>query len=244
LSVKRVVLFIVRNVVLAVAVLAVAGLSALVTMRSVLTSQQVEVPSMLGKRVPEAGDLASARGLLLRIEGRRNDPRIPHDHIVAQEPEPGAALKSHRSVRVWLSLGPRRITLPAIEGQSLRTGRLAIDQAEVTITRVAEVDDPAPEGTVLVQRPPAGEVDVIQDGVSVLVSRGAGRGDYLMPDLIGQRASDVLGALQGAGLKVTDVRYRPYPGAGGGIVLRQTPAAGHRVSPHSSVALEVSKGDS
>lgn len=241
---KRALILLFKHGMLAVALLATAGLSALVTMRSVLTSQQVEVPSLLDKRMPEAGDLASRRGLLLRIEGKRNDPRIPLDHIVAQEPAPGAALKSHRSVRVWLSLGPRRLNLPALEGQSLRTGRLALDQSQVAIARVAEVDDPAAEGTVLVQRPPAGEVEAIEAGISLLVSRGSGRGDYLMPDLIGKRASDVLGTLQVVGLKVTDVRYRAYPGAPGGIVLRQSPAAGHRVSPHSAVALEVSKGDS
>jgi beta-lactam-binding protein with PASTA domain len=87
-------------------------------------------------------------------------------------------------------------------------------------------------------------VDVLEDGVSLLVSRGAGRGDYLMPDLIGRRAGDVLGVLSAVGLKVTDVRYRDYPGAPGGVVLRQMPSAGHRVSPHSAVALEVSKGES
>ncbi len=241
---KRALIFLFKHGMLAAALLATAGLSSLVTMRSVLTSQQVEVPSLLDKRMPEAGDLASRRGLLLRIEGKRNDPKIPLDHIVAQEPAPGAALKSQRSVRVWLSLGPRRLKVPALEGQSLRTGRLALDQSQVAIARVAEVDDPAAEGTVLVQRPPAGEVDAIEAGISLLVSRGSGRGDYLMPDLIGKRASDVLGTLQVAGLKVTDVRYRAYPGAQGGIVLRQSPAAGHRVSPHSAVALEVSKGDS
>ncbi len=241
---KRALMFLFTNGMLATALMATAGLAALVTMRSVLTSQRVEVPSLLEKRLPEAGALASGRGLLLRIEGKRNDPKIPLDHIVAQEPPPGAALKSRRSVRVWLSLGPRRLNLPLLEGQSLRSGRLALDQAQIAIARVAEVDDPAAEGTVLAQRPPAGEVDAIAEGISLLVSRGSGRGDYVMPDLIGQRASDVLGTLQLAGLKVTDVRYRAYPGAPGGIVLRQSPAAGHRVSPHSAVALEVSKGDS
>ena len=241
---KGVFFFLIRNGLLAVALLATAGLAAIATMRAVLVSQQVEVPSLIEKRVPEAGALASKKGLLLRVEGKRNDPRVPPDHIVAQEPAPGAALKSHRSVRVWLSLGPRRLNLPAVEGQSLRTARLAFDQAGVAIARIAEVADPADEGTVLVQRPPAGEVDQVAEGVSLLVSRGSAGSDYVMPDLIGRRADDILGSRQLAGLKVTDVRYRSYPGTAGGVVLRQSPLAGHRVSPHSSVSLEVSKAGS
>jgi serine/threonine-protein kinase len=210
-------------------------------MRSVLETQQVEVPSLLGRRTAEAGALASKRGLLIRVEGRRNDPRIPPDHIVSQDPAPGMGLKSHRSVRVWLSLGPRKLSLPAVEGQSLRTARLAFDQARVDVARVAEVDDPANEGIVLVQHPPAGEVEAIEGGAALLVSRGSLRRDYVMPDLIGRRADAVIEPLTAAGLKVSDVRYRSYPGAAGGVVLRQSPAAGHRVSPRSTVSLEVSQ---
>lgn len=241
LGLRRAISFLFKTGLLGLVLLLAAGASALLTMRAVLETQQVEVPSLLGRAVPEAGLLASRRGLLVRVEGKRNDPKIPPEHIVAQEPAGGAALKSHRSVRVWLSLGPRKLTLPAVEGQSLRTARLAFDQSRVEVTRVAEVNDPADEGTVLVQHPPAGEVEVIEGGISLLVSRGSSRRDYLMPDLIGRRAEQVIAPLTAAGLKVADVRYRTYPGAGEGIVLRQSPAAGHRVSPHSTVSLEVSQ---
>lgn len=227
--------------VLGVLLLLVAGSSAVLTMRAVLETQQVEVPSLLGHRVPEAGSLASRRGLLIRVEGKRNDPHVPPDHVVSQEPAPGTALKSYRSVRVWLSLGPRKLDLPAVEGQSLRTARLAFDQTRVDIMRVAEVDDVTEEGTVLVQHPPAGELEAIEGGVSLLVSRGSSRRDYVMPDLIGRRAHEVITPLTAAGLKVADLRYRSYPGTAEGVILRQSPAAGHRVSPRSTVSLEVSE---
>ena len=62
-----------------------------------------------------------------------------------------------------------------------------------------------------------------------------------MPDLIGRKAGPVLDALRLAGLKVGDVRYRAYPGVAAGVVLRQDPAAGHRVNPRTALALEISK---
>jgi beta-lactam-binding protein with PASTA domain len=37
------------------------------------------------------------------------------------------------------------------------------------------------------------------------------------------------------------VRYRIYPGVPAGVVLHQEPAAGHRVSPRTALALEISK---
>jgi serine/threonine-protein kinase len=244
LTIRRFATLLLKNGLLAVALLLTAGASALVTMRAVLTSQEVVVPSLLEKRIPEAGALSSRAGLLVRVEGKRNDPRVPPDRIVAQEPQPGARLKAHRSIRVWLSLGPRRQRVPAVEGQSVRTARIALEQVQVAVARVAGVEDPAEEGTILVQRPAAGDVESIGDGVSLLVSRGPGGRDYIMPDLIGRKAEDVLDGLRLAGLKVADIRYRIYPGLAPGIVLHQTPAAGHRVSPRSTVSLDVSKAAS
>lgn len=244
MTIKRFAILLLKNGVLLGGLLLTAGASALVTMRAVLTTQEVVVPSLVDKRVPEAGALSSRAGLLVRVEGKRNDPRIAPDRIVAQEPAAGSPLKAHRSIRVWLSLGPRRQRVPPVEGQSLRTARIALEQAQVPVARVAEIDAAAEEGTILVQRPAAGDVDALTDGVSLLVSRGRGGRDYVMPDLIGRRADTVIDGLQRAGLKVADVRYRTYPGIAAGIVLRQAPAAGHRVSPRSTVSLDISRAAS
>jgi serine/threonine-protein kinase len=244
LTIKRFAILLLKNGVLLATLLLTAGASALLTMRAVLTAQEVVVPSLVDKRVPEAGALSSRAGLLVRVEGRRNDPKIAPDRIVAQEPPAGSPLKAHRSIRVWVSLGPRRQRVPAVEGQSLRTARLVLDQAQVPVARVAQIDASAEEGTILVQRPAAGDVDALTDGISLLVSRGRGGRDYVMPDLIGRQADAVIDGLQRAGLKVADVRYRTYPGTTPGIVLRQSPAAGHRVSPRSTVSLDISKASS
>ena len=233
-----------RNALLGAALLATLGASALVTMRVVLSSRDVAVPSLAGRRLADAGAQAAQRGLALRVEGRRHDPAVPAEHVVAQEPPPGATLKAHRAVRVWVSLGPRRVTVPAVEGTTARTARIALEQARVPVARGVEIEESAAEGTVLAQRPPAGEVDLSEGGASLLVSRGRGGASYVMPDLIGREASAVLASLRAAGLKVTDVRYRSYPGVAPGIVLRQEPAAGHRVSARASVALDVSRAAS
>jgi serine/threonine-protein kinase len=241
LSLKRIVLFLFRSTVLGLAVLLVAGLSAVGTMRVILSSEEVVVPSLIAKAVPEAGSVAARHGLSLRVEGKRNEAKIPADHVAAQEPPAGANLKSHRSIRVWLSLGPRRVRVPPVEGGSLRTARLALEQGQVPLGRVVEVDDPADEGTVLQQHPAAGDADGAVAGVALLVSRGQQGADYLMPDLIGRPADAVLDRLRTAGLKVAEVRYRTYPGVAPGIVLRQIPAAGHRVNARAQVSLDISK---
>ncbi|HEY7413535.1 MAG TPA: PASTA domain-containing protein [Vicinamibacteria bacterium] len=242
MSVRRFAILLVKYGLLAVALLVTTGLSALFTMRVVLTAQDVEVPSFLGRRLPEAGALAAGHGLLVKVEGRRNDPRVPPDRVMAQEPAAGSTLKRQRSVRVWVSLGPQRLNVPAVEGESVRTGRLSLEQAQVPVGRVVEVHDAAEEGTILQQHPPPGETSALEPhGASLLVSTGSTSGDFVMPDMINRPADAVLDILARAGLKVTDVRHRSYPGVAPGVVLRQSPPAGYRVNRHTSVSLEVSR---
>ena len=242
MSTSKILRFIGRNALLGAALLATLAVSALVTMRVVLSSRDVAVPALVGRALADAGAIAAQRGLALRIEGRRHDASVPADRVVAQEPPPGGDLKAHRAVRVWVSLGPRRVSVPPVEGESARTARIALEQAGVPVARVVEIEDAAPEGTVLVQRPPPGEADLSAGGASLLVSRGPGGASYVMPDLIGRDAALVMRALQAAGLKVADVRYRTYPGVEPGIVLRQVPPAGYPVSARTALTLDVSKG--
>lgn len=242
LSIKRFAIALVKYGLLAMALVVTAGLSALTTMRVVLRTQEVVVPSLVGKPLPEAGTLAAGRRLVLRVEGRRNDPKVGRDLIVEQEPPAGAALKRQRSIRVWLSLGPRRLMIPAVEGESVRSGRLLLEQARVPVGRVIEVNDATEEGTILQQHPPTGETDALAaEGASLLVSRGPGNREFVMPDLIGRPVAPVLETLRNAGLKVTEVRYRTYPGVASGLVLRQVPPSGYRVNPQTAVSLDVSQ---
>ncbi len=244
LTVRTVFRFLAGNALLGAALLATLGASAVFTMRVVLSARDVAVPGLVGQALQDATSLAAQRGLAVQVEGRRHDADVPADHVIAQQPPPGRTLKAHRHVRIWISLGPRRIAVPRVEGQSVRTARIALEQAGLPVAHVVEVNDPAPEDRVLVQRPPSGETDVPGDGASLLVSRGRGRADYVMPDLIGRPADRVMAALLAAGFKVADVRYRSYPGVAPGIILRQLPAAGHRVNPRTLLSLDVSRATS
>lgn len=230
-----------RHFGLAAALVAVALLSAAVTARMVLVSRNVSAPNVVGSRPVEAYAAASRLGLSLTIESRRHDPAVPDGRVCAQEPAAGAPIKTSRAVRVTVSLGPAKVTVPAVSGRSLREARLLFEHAGLGTFRVVTTEDSTPAETVVMQDPPAG--DVPTSGaltVTLLVSRGPASADYIMPDLISRPATATLHALQQAGLRIADVTYRSYPGAPAGIILKQTPAAGFRVTPRTIVAVEVS----
>jgi serine/threonine-protein kinase len=210
-------------------------------MRVVMLSQEVGVPDLRGRTVPEATGLTGRHELQLRVEGKRHDPSIPRDAVMDQIPPAGGTLKLGRSVRVWLSLGPQRVVVPSVVGDGLRTARLTLEQARLPLRRILQIPDASPAGTILMQDPAAGETDAAL-GSAVLVSLGPRSAAYVMPDLIGRSASAVVDGLQVAGLRVEELRTRSYPGAAEGTILRQIPAAGSRVSSSVGIVLDVAGG--
>lgn len=243
MSITRIASRTIRYSFLTVALATTTALSAATTMRVALLAQEERVPSLIGMELKGATTAAERRGFQVRVEGKRHHPTIPVQRIARQQPETGATLKRERSVKIWLSLGPKRHEIPLVEGESLRAARLKLDQTALPISRVIEVDHQAAEGGVVLQRPAAGEVDRLGDGVALLVSRGPGY-SYVMPDLIGRSWDGVAGELARAGLNLTSVRRQQYPGVAEGIVVRQQPAAGYRVGRNSAITIEISAAGS
>ena len=89
---------------------------AAVGMRVALRTREVQVPALGGKTVNEATALLTEAGLQLKVEeGRRLDPKVPAGQIVAQEPVAGVSTRRERSVKVWVSGGPRSMVVPALQ---------------------------------------------------------------------------------------------------------------------------------
>jgi beta-lactam-binding protein with PASTA domain len=240
---RRLALALLRRVALAAALSGVLAGSALLTMWLALSMHEVEVPSVVGKGPDEASVALAGKGLTLRVVGRRYDVLVSAGRIAAQEPLAHSKLKANRTVRAWMSLGPRRTEVPNVVGSSLRSARLALNLAGIPLARVVEVPFRIPSGDVILQRPEAGATGFADPGVSLLVSRGPSLSDFVMPDLIGRPVDDVLDSLRLAGLKVADIRYRPYPGRAPGTVIGQSPRPGYRVGPVSSITLDIIRGE-
>jgi beta-lactam-binding protein with PASTA domain len=127
-------------------------------------------------------------------------------------------------------------------GTSIRSARLALDLANLPLRRTVEVHTAAPEGEIIMQWPAPGTADSLEEaGVSLLVSQGPAGSEYVMPDLIGRPVEEVIDALRRAELKVTEIRYRSYPGRAAGTVIGQYPRPGFRVGPRSPISLDVNR---
>ncbi|HVG55692.1 MAG TPA: PASTA domain-containing protein [Vicinamibacterales bacterium] len=209
-------------------------------MRMTLRAREVEVPSLAGKTVAEATRIAAALGLGLRVDdNRRSDEKIPTGQIMQQDPPPGVRTRQERTVRVWVSAGVRSTVVPALVGQTDRTARIKLEQDGIEVVSVTEVRTPDYPADAVVAQDPAPQVRA--PGVSLLVNRGEEAATFVMPDVIGTEGDRAASALRTRGFRVSITGSQPYPGVPAGIVIRQTPAGGFRVSGGDSVSLEVSR---
>ncbi|HSF15579.1 MAG TPA: PASTA domain-containing protein [Vicinamibacteria bacterium] len=224
--------------------LATAVISAAITFTLAVRSNEVSVPDLGGTNADTARDMLARQELRLVLEGNRFHESVPKDFIAFQSPETGTTLKKGRAVRVWVSLGPERHTVPRIEGESLQSAQLILEQGGFTLGRVVEIhsDVYAPD-TVVAQSPQAYEEVANTSEVSLLISRGYVDEAFVMPDLIGRDYVDLLDELGRGSLKVSQVKLVDYPGVRKNVVVRQTPLPGTKVFKRDRIILYLSNGN-
>src|SRR6476620_165010 len=209
-------------------------------MRLALKTRDVVVPTLAGKTVNDATAVLSQSGLNLKVEeGRRMDPKVPAGQILAQDPQPGTSTRRERSVKVWVSSGPRATIVPPLLGESERGAHLRLQQEGIELAGISEIrSSDYPADAVVAQTPPA-KSDA--NRVALLVNRGERGATYVMPDLIGVNGDRAADLLRVRAFRVAVVGDHPYPGVPAGIVLRQNPQAGFQIAPGEPISLEVSR---
>jgi eukaryotic-like serine/threonine-protein kinase len=209
-------------------------------MRIALRTREVVVPTLSGKTVNEASTVLAETGLNLKVEeGRRFDAKVPAGQILTQEPQPGLRTRRERSVKVWVSAGPRSNVVPDLTSESERTAQLRVQQEGLELAGTAEIRSvDYPTDAVVAQTPPP---NTKGGRVSLLINRPQRGVTYVMPDLIGVTGDRAADLLRARGFRVAVVGDNPYPGVPAGIVLRQNPQAGFQIAPGEPISIEVSR---
>lgn len=214
-----------------------AFLSAITAMRIAIHGREVTMPNLVGKSVSEAYSLLRARGLVLRVADRAYSD-IPINVVIRQTPPPGMLMKVSQQAHVVLSLGQRELSIPPLEGKSLRVSRIELLRAGLQVGEVSSLALPdAPADTVVIQNPRPG-AGAATPRVDVLVAQTPREAAYVMPHLMGLNEVEAEHRLDQAGLRHKE-NYVSAPQWPRGAVIDQTPLAGQRVLASSTIQLIV-----
>jgi eukaryotic-like serine/threonine-protein kinase len=242
-----------RLVLLALVLLVVALVSALTAMRLAIHGHEVAVPDLLGKTPAAARAIAEQSGLEVNVERQYYSPTVPEGQILSQLPPAGSQVRRGWQVRVAESLGPQRVEIPDVLGQSERVANINIRRRGLDVGAIAQMRFPdAPEDQVVAQAPPPNASGVSAPKISLLVTAPAQPQALVMPSFIGQPLGSVTQALQDAGLRVGSVTPASLPEGSpptttppvstpspASIIVSQNPAAGEKVMVGAGVNFSV-----
>lgn len=197
---------IVRLALLSLVLVTIALISALTAMRFAIHGTEVTVPKLIGLAPAEAERAAAGLGLNVIIERQYFSPQIPEGRILSQLPDAGTKVRRGWQVRVAQSLGPQRVAIPDVLGQSGRAADLNIERRGLDIGSVAYIQiSGTPADQVLAQSPPANASGISVPKISLLVSAAAVPDAYIMPSFAGQPLGSVNQKLLDAGFRVGNV---------------------------------------
>lgn len=257
-----------RFAMLALVLVMVALAAALTAMRLAIHGQEVAVPGIVGLSPAEGERKVAELGLQMDVERQYYSPQIPAGRIMSQLPVAGVKVRRGWQVRAAESLGPMRIAIPDVTGESQRAAELNIERRGLDVISTAQMNiADAPADEVLAQSPPANATQAAAPKISLLVSEAGDPPAFVMPSFVGQPLGSVSSALRDAGFKLGNVTVATAPAAPAAatspgavavapaapvaaavppaqpspasMVVSQTPAAGQKVVVGATVSFEV-----
>ncbi len=225
----------------------IAGVSAIVTMQFAVHREEVRVPDLQGTSVAAATSRAAALGLDLAVTERFYSTTLPAGGVLLQTPAPGASVRRGWQLAVAESLGPQKVSVPDLRGQSEHDAILLLREKGLELGAVAHLpDNRVSPGTVLAQDPDADARGADRPSVSLLLAEAEAPAvpAFVMPDEVGRSLQSAQAELTGAGLHVEVAPGAPpgaqvvlAPDTQPGTVVAQQPQDGARVDSSTRILL-------
>ncbi len=226
--------------------------SALTAMRFAIHGRQTTIPKVVGLTQTQAERLLADHGLVLEQGGRYFSSDVPPGRVMSQAPAPGVQVRRGWHVRVADSMGPQRVVIPDLIGNSERTAEINISRRGLEMGGMASATIPgAPADQIVAQSPPANAVNISEPKISILMAAPEERPSFVMPDLVGQGEDAAIDAIVNAGLRVAGIATQSATpaaqntaqsvAAGTRMVVKTTPAAGQRVWQGQGIGLDVTQ---
>lgn len=201
---------------------------------------RVVVPSTVGGSFNEAVASFTPLGLTAVVLENRFDEEIAKGKIIESEPPGGGKVDAGGSVKLIISKGPERYTIPSIAGLTPEAAQGAITKLPLTIGTTTEVfNSEIPKGFVISSTPASGSSVKRDSKVDLLVSKGIEQ--IALVSYVGKSGEQALNELTEAGFNV-EPGYAFSETTPELAVISQSPEGGASANKGGTVKILISKG--
>jgi serine/threonine-protein kinase len=200
---------------------------------------RVVVPSTVGGSYEEALRIITPLGLNVVVENRF-DEEIAKGKIIESLPAGGDKVDSAGSVKLIISKGPERFTVPMTAGLTPQAAQAAVKKSPLLVGTITEVfNSEIPKGFVISSSPASGASVKRDTKINLLVSKGIQQ--VALASYLGKSGEQALNELTELGFSV-EVGYAFNETVPELAVIFQNPTGGTSIDKGSKVTIQISKG--
>ncbi|MBT2226510.1 Stk1 family PASTA domain-containing Ser/Thr kinase [Nonomuraea sp. NEAU-A123] len=199
------------------------------------TTGQIKVPSLSTQDSKAAQAQLTALSLKPEVVPQAS-AEFEKGTVIKTDPAEGTEVPKDSTVKLFVSKGPPKVKVPeGLVGATTEEANKILEEAGLTSTITTKVSS-KPQGKVIETDPKAGE-EVEKDGtVTLYVPKALSD----IPSVIGLTQQEAVKTLKGAGFRSkVDSQPSDQPK---GTVIQQSPEAGAKVNPNTTVTIVVSTG--
>ncbi|GHH65263.1 putative serine/threonine-protein kinase [Streptosporangium violaceochromogenes] len=165
------------------------------------------------------------------------DDKLPKNTVIDTDPPAGTEVAQGSEVTLKVSKGKEKIEVPNVLNMTVEEATAALEELKFNVS-VQTKESSQPQGKVFETDPPAGKKVAKESTVRIFVPKEA----VEVPSVVSYTLEDAVRTLRRAGFKARVVEQESDMPQG--TVISQTPPAGTRLQPNTTVTLVVSKGRS
>lgn len=200
---------------------------------------EVEMPNVVGLSKEEAQAEIETAKLVFEVEKEEYNKDVPEGFVISQDPtymEKYNKVKQGSTVKVVISKGQEKTTVPKVVGMEKDKAIKALEDAKLKVEVIEETSKKVQEGYVISQETDPDTDAFAGDTVIIHVSTGVEKAT--VPDVVGKTQDEAKKTLEAQGFVVT-VTTAEDSSKASGVVLKQSLDSGKSVEKGSSITITV-----
>jgi beta-lactam-binding protein with PASTA domain/tRNA A-37 threonylcarbamoyl transferase component Bud32 len=197
---------------------------------------QIQVPTVVGLNYVQA----IARLKSVKLEAEVLPPvesDFPEGQVLESDPSAGDTVSQGTTVKLTISKGPPKKTIPNVAGQPASTAQQTLQNEGFEVDTAREPSETVAEGRVTRTDPPAGAQLAQGETVTMYVSTGSANVE--IPNVVGLGRDEAQNVLLNRGFNVRVTFQSVVNPTQDGIVQDQNPDAFQKVPPGTEVTIVV-----